>query len=127
CLYFRPPCADKSKNRMLLASRKVEPVTVPKHDSLLAFRVRMALLSMVLLIPCFWQRRIQAGDLASHIYNSWLAQQIELGNTPGLVIAPVFTNVLFDLILGGLFRIAGPDAAQRVAVSIAALIFFWGA
>ena len=89
--------------------------------------MRIALLSIVVLIPCFWQRRIQAGDLSSHIYNSWLVQQIELGKTPGLVIAPMSTNVLFDLILGGLFRIAGPEPAQRIAVSIAVLIFFWGA
>jgi hypothetical protein len=88
---------------------------------------RIALLSVVLLIPCFWHRRIQAGDLSSHIYNSWLAQQIELGKAPGLVIAPMSTNVLFDLMLGWLFRIAGPEPAQRIAVSIAVLIFFWGA
>ena len=47
---------------------------------------RVALISIVLLIPCFWQRRIQAVDLPSHIYNSWLAQQIELGKAPGLAI-----------------------------------------
>src|SRR5881396_2519473 len=88
---------------------------------------RIALLSVVVLIPCFWQRRIQAGDLSSHIYNSWLSQQIEIGKAPGLVIAPMSTNVLFDLMLGGLFRIAGPEAAQRIAVSMAVLIFFWGA
>ena len=27
--------------------------------------IPILLLSMILLIPCFWQRRIQAGDLAS--------------------------------------------------------------
>ena len=41
-----------------------------------------------LLVPCFWQRRIQAGDLASHVYNAWLAQLIERGQAPGLWIAP---------------------------------------
>jgi hypothetical protein len=90
-------------------------------------RVRAALLSLVVLIPCFWQSRIQVVDLKSHIYNSWLAQQIEAGKAPGLTIAPVRTNVLFDLILYRLFRSFGPAAAQRIAVSIAALIFFWGA
>jgi hypothetical protein len=88
---------------------------------------RIALLSVVAVIPCFWQRRIQAGDLSSHIYNSWLAQQIELGKAPGLVIAPMSTNVMFDLMLGWLFRVAGPEPAQRIAVSVAVLIFFWGA
>jgi len=88
---------------------------------------KTALMSIVLLIPCFWQRRIQAVDLASHIYNSWLAQQIELGKAPGLTIAPVSTNVLFDLILSRLFEVFGPEPAQRIAVSISVLIFFWGA
>src|SRR4051812_32714026 len=86
----------------------------------LGLRSRVALLSVVLLIPCFWQRRIEAGDLGSHIYNAWLAQQIELGNAPGLVIAPLTTNVLFDLILARLLGVFGPDAAQRIAVSLAA-------
>src|ERR1700676_3176020 len=83
--------------------------------------------SAILLIPCLWQHRIQAGDLSSHIYNSWLAQQIDLGRTPGLTIAPVTTNVLFDLILSWLFRRFGAEAAQRIAVSLVVLIFFWGA
>src|SRR5262249_49004892 len=61
------------------------------------------------------------------IYNSWLAQQIELGTAHGLVIAPMSTNVLFDRILSWLFRIAGPETAQRITVSMAGLIFFWGA
>ena len=87
----------------------------------------VAAVSAILLIPCFWQRRIQAGDLASHIYNSWLAQQIEFGKAPALAIAPVNTNVLFDLILSGLYRNFGAQAAQRIAVSLVVLIFFWGA
>src|SRR5258708_31051522 len=87
---------------------------------------RIALLSVVLLIPCFWQRRIQAGDLSSHIYNSWLVQQIDLGQAPRLTMAPVTTNVLFDLILSGLFRSFGGEAAQRIAVSLVVLIFFFG-
>src|SRR6476659_4711486 len=102
---------------MLSASAEVEPIALRERDSPRALRVKIALLSVVLLIPCFWQRRIQAGDLSSHIYNSWLAQQIELGKAPGLVITPLSTNVLFDLILSSLFRIAGSEPAQRIAVS----------
>src|ERR1700730_16937375 len=90
-------------------------------------RAHVVLLSAILLIPCFWQRRIQAGDLSSHIYNAWLAQQIDLGRAPDLTVAPVTTNVLFDLILSGLFRTFGAEAAQRIAVSLMVLIFFWGA
>jgi hypothetical protein len=90
-------------------------------------RIRVSLISIALLIPCFWKRSIQAGDLGSHIYNAWLAHQIELGKAPGLVIVPVTTNVLFDLSLEWLLRALGPEPAQRIAVSIAALLFFWGA
>ena len=37
------------------------------------------LVSLLLLAPCYWQSRVQAGDLSSHIYNAWLAQSIERG------------------------------------------------
>jgi hypothetical protein len=85
------------------------------------------LASVLVLLPCYWGARIQAGDLSSHIYNSWLAQLVEAGKLPGLTVAPQATNVLFDLMLGGLFRSLGPDLAQRIAVSVAVLIFIWGA
>lgn len=85
------------------------------------------LASVAALIPCFWQPRIQAGDLSSHIYNSWLAQLIETQKLQGLAVVPQTTNVLFDLLLGGFFRALGPDLAQRFAVSIAVLVFVWGA
>src|SRR2546425_8995827 len=112
---------------MLSASAEVEPVALRERDSPRALRVKIALLSIVLLIPCFWQRRIQAGDLSSHIYNSWLAQQIEHGGAPGLVIARQSTNVLFDLALSGLYQSYGAQAAQWIAVSACVLTFAWGA
>src|SRR5580692_950746 len=90
-------------------------------------QARAAVLSLVVLIPCLWQRRIEASDLGSHVYNAWLAKLIELGQAPGLTIAPITTNVLFDLILSSLYRRLGADGAQRTAVSLAVLIFFWGA
>jgi hypothetical protein len=85
------------------------------------------LASIPLLAPVYWQPRIQAGDLSSHIYNSWLAQLIESGHAQGLVIVRQTTNILFDLILAGLFKIVGAEAAQRIAVSLAVLTFVWGA
>ncbi|MGB9456050.1 MAG: hypothetical protein WCB12_08415 [Bryobacteraceae bacterium] len=88
---------------------------------------RYALASAALLAPCFWQARIQAGDLGSHIYNAWLAELIRQGRAPGLSIVPQTTNVLFDLLLGALFRTVGSAAAQRIAVSLAVLVFVWGA
>jgi len=92
-----------------------------------AGRLAYLAVSALLLAPCYWQPRVQAGDLSSHIYNSWLAQLIESGRAQGLMVARQTTNVLFDLILGGLFRVFGAEAAQRIAVSLAVLIFVWGA
>ena len=85
------------------------------------------LVSLLLLAPCYWQPRLQAGDLSSHINNSWLSQLIESGRPEGLTIVNQTTNILFDLILGGLFRLVGAEAAQRIGVSLAVLIFTWGA
>jgi hypothetical protein len=85
------------------------------------------LASALLLVPCFWQARIQAGDLSSHVYNAWLAQLIVRGQAPGLTLAKQSNNVLFDLMLSGLLRAFGAAAAQRIAVSAAVLVFFWGA
>lgn len=52
---------------------------------------------------------------------------IAAGQAPGLVIARQTTNVLFDLMLAAFFAIAGPEAAQRISVSLAVLVFVWGA
>ena len=89
--------------------------------------MRYSLTSAAVLLPCFWQKRIQAGDLSSHIYNSWLAQLVERGKAPGLFLTTQASNVLFDLILSRLFNWFGAGAAQRIAVPLAVLIFFWGA
>ncbi len=86
-----------------------------------------ALASLLLLAPCFWQARVQAGDLSSHIYNAWLVQLVESGRAPGLVVAAQTTNILFDAVLSGLFHLFGNAAAQRIAVSLAVLTFVWGA
>jgi hypothetical protein len=90
-------------------------------------RASYVLVSLLLLAPCYWQPRLHAGDLSSHIYNSWLAQLIESGRAQGLVAVHQTTNVLFDLILGGLFKVVGAEAAQRISVSVAVLTFVWGA
>ena len=89
--------------------------------------LRVALISVLVLVPCFWQARIQAVDLASHLYNAWLSTLIGEGKAPGLAIVSQRTNVLFDLGLAGLMRTVGPWAAEHIAVSLAVLVFFWGA
>jgi hypothetical protein len=106
------------------------PAAKPEHPALAALkrsRWLYVLVSLLLLAPCYWQERIEAGDLSSHIYNAWLAQLIESGRIQGLQIAHQSTNILFDLMLGGLFKLLGPAAAQRISVSLSVLIFIWGA
>lgn len=84
-------------------------------------------ISILVLIPCFWQRRIQAGDLASHAYNVWLVQLIRAGKLPGVSVVNQSTNVLFDQLLDWLARAFSIPAAQRIAVSSVVLLFFWSA
>lgn len=88
---------------------------------------RVLLVSVLLLIPCFWQSRIQAGDLSSHLYNAWLAKLINQGKAPGLWIEHRSNNVLSDVALQWLLQHVGPGPAQRILVSVSVLIFGWGA
>ncbi len=83
-------------------------------------------ISALLLIPCWWHRRIEAGDLASHVYNAWLAQLIEKGQAPGLYIAKQWNNVLFDVALLRVASWLGLASAEKIVVSACVLIFFWG-
>ena len=85
------------------------------------------LASVLLLIPCFWQPHIHAGDLASHAYNAWLTLLVERGEAPSLYIVHPWTNVLFDLMLVETMRRFGADWAQRISVSLCVLVFFWSA
>jgi len=80
--------------------------------------MKALLASALLLIPCFWQSRIQAGDLSSHVYNAWLARLVAQGQAPGLSLVHLNTNILFDWMLSAM--------PERLAVAIAVLIFFWG-
>jgi hypothetical protein len=88
---------------------------------------RRLAVSALLLIPCFWQRRIQAGDLSSHVYNAWLASQIKERGIDGLEVVWQWHNVLFDHLLSLTAGLWGYEAAQRISVSLAVLVFFWGA
>jgi hypothetical protein len=88
---------------------------------------RMAAVSGLLLIPCFWHREIEAADLGSHVYNAWLVQLIERGQVYGLWVDRRWNNVLFDYLLSAFGSFLSLHAAERIAVSIAVLIFFWGA
>jgi hypothetical protein len=82
--------------------------------------------SAAILIPCYWHRHIEAGDLGSHIYNAWLAELVRHGQLPGLWIAQQWNNVAFDLLLSAFRKIFDWAWAERLAVSVCVLIFFWG-
>src|SRR5712691_5613885 len=88
---------------------------------------RFLVISLLLLVPCFWHKRIEAGDVGSHTYNAWLAHLVNQGQAPGLYIESRWNNVLVDLTLQKLGEVAGFIAAERILVSVAVLIFFWGA
>ncbi len=88
---------------------------------------RVLLISALLLVPCFWHKRIEAGDLPSHTYNAWLAHLIAQGQAPGLYLETRWNNIVVDLTLEKLGAILGFVVAERILVVVAVLIFFWGA
>lgn len=90
------------------------------------FWLRIVAVSAALIFPCVWHRHIEAGDLASHTYNAWLAQLIEKGQAPGLYFSSQWNNILFDLALWKLGNWFGLPHAEKIAVAGCVLIFFWG-
>jgi hypothetical protein len=89
--------------------------------------LRIAVISLIMVTPCFWHRYIEAGDLGSHLYNAWLVQLIHAGKAPGLWIGSQWNNVLFDWLLGGCLQAFGLGSADKIAAAFCALLFFWGA
>lgn len=87
----------------------------------------VVLISALVLVPCFWHKHIEAGDLPSHTYNAWLVQLIERGQAPGLYLQQRWNNILVDLTLEKLGALLGFVVAERILVVAAVLIFFWGA
>jgi len=86
----------------------------------------IAALSALVIVPCIWHRRIEAGDLPSHVYNAWLARLLEQGRAPGLYIVWRWNNVLFDYLLLYSSKLLGFLVGSAVVVCVSALIFFWG-
>jgi hypothetical protein len=87
----------------------------------------ISIISALLVIPCFWHRYIEAGDLPSHTFNAWLATLIQQGRAPGLYLAPQAYNILFDLLLLYSVKFFGFAVGPKILVAISVLIFFWGA
>lgn len=88
---------------------------------------RVSTISALLLVPCFWHKRIEAGDIPSHTYNAWLSHLISQGQAPGLYIESRWDNVLSDITLAKLGPVTGFVVAEHIVVALAVLIFFWGA
>ena len=124
--YAAPSQTDSDRAEDMVEPTNVSPIA-SAIQFLRAFWLRITALSIALLIPCLWHRRIAAGDLASHVYNAWLAQLIERGQAPGLYIVRRWNNVLVDLALLHLGNWFGLAAAEKLVVSLCVLIFFWGA
>jgi hypothetical protein len=83
-------------------------------------------ISIAALLPCYWHRYIQAGDLGSHVYNAWLAQLAEQSKAPGVYVVWQWQNVLFDLMLFYFAKVVGLAGAEKLSVSVCVLVFFWG-
>jgi hypothetical protein len=60
------------------------------------------------------------------LYNAWLTQLAQAGRLPGIYLVNPSTNVLFDRMVGFLWAAAGPGLAEKIAVALSVLIFFWG-
>ncbi|HKW87199.1 MAG TPA: hypothetical protein VJN21_00425 [Candidatus Acidoferrales bacterium] len=84
-------------------------------------------ISAAVVVPCLWQRHIQGGDYASHIYNAWLAHLIRQGRAPGLYIVRQWNNILVDTALDRLSSLLGFAAAEKIVACVCVLVFFWGA
>jgi hypothetical protein len=112
---------------MLTAPRDtVHPDSVVASSHLFRELFLFVIISVVLLLPCFWHHHIEAGDLGSHVYNAWLAELIEQGKAPGLYTVTQWDNVLFDLLLLSLGKLFGLLLAEKLATSLCVLVFFWG-
>jgi hypothetical protein len=88
---------------------------------------RVLIVSGLILVPCFWHKRLEAGDLPSHTYNAWLAHLIAQGQAPGLYIESRWNNILVDLTLEKLGVWVGFLASERILAVVSVLLFFWGA
>ena len=80
---------------------------------------RVSTISALLLVPCFWHKRIEAGDIPSHTYNAWLSHLISQGQAPGLYIESRWDNVLSDITLAKLGPVTGFVVAEHIVVALA--------
>jgi len=122
-----PPISIGQQQQGPAAQESGSPALASAARFLREYPLRILAISAAVLTPCFWHRHIEAGDLASHTYNAWLAELIARGQAPGLWLARQWNNILFDVTLGGLGNLVGLRVAEKITVASAVLIFFWGA
>lgn len=108
-------------------TRTSAPLVLGFSQFLRVYWLRSLLISAALLIPCFWHRHLEAGDLATHVYNAWLATLIQAGQAPGLWLATRWNNVFFDFMLAALGHLFGWSVGEKIASGLTVLVFFWGA
>jgi len=97
------------------------------RDFVRANVARVLAVTALILVPCFWHRRLEAGDLPSHTYNAWLAHLIAQGQAPSLYIESRWNNIVVDVTLEKLGVWVGFVAAERMLAVMSVLVFFWGA
>jgi len=125
---FNPETASttRGKSERILANRSATSVVLITAEFFRTLWQAFLAISAILLVPCLWHRHVVASDLGSHLYNAWLAHLIRNGQAPGLWLARQSTNILFDYLLSGFGAIFGFMAAEKIAVGLCVLIFFWG-
>jgi hypothetical protein len=121
------------RRKALCYSQTVATVTTTESDEKLGQRKdpitelkRVALISALVVVPCFWHEFLVCVDLGSHTYSAWMAGLVSIGKAPGLYIATQKTNVLFDWLLSAMCTYFGYGSGEKIAVAIAVLTFFWG-
>jgi len=117
-----------AKSNLQIRARGSEEPALPSKNGFFDRRnlIAAVAVSILLLVPCFWHQRIEAGDLGSHVYNAWLAQLVQEGKAPGIYLVWQWDNILFDLMLFYSAKAFGLALAQKIAVSLCVLVFFWG-
>jgi hypothetical protein len=91
--------------------------------------VRFVIAAALAAFPCLLLPFPQLGDLHTHLYNGWLAGQLDSPNTPAALtgcfyLVPMWTNTLLDRLLTLSVPLLGPAASARAAALLTVCCFF---
>jgi hypothetical protein len=118
-------CDARKVNRMQVQEERASGHTLLKLSK--SAWTLPIVISVGLVVPCFWQPMVSSVDLQSHLYNAWLTELIRSGSIHGLWIGHQSTNFLVDIMLFWLLKGLGISVAERVTTTALVLVFFWGA